>query len=426
MQGCRRSARLLKRAAGLPETVTRAIHHHPDAADTAGPSKRRRRKALVAGSSENNPAQQQQDKPKKAGTLQQEDVQDRGAGSTDQQLPVLGSITNRSDVQQTFDTAAAAAAAAPPAKRGRGRPPRAAAPTAAAAAAEASTDPALPSTARSAGDDSVGPTTAAPPSPAGKTSSRQKPGNSSSSKAASSGPTRAAEQRLWAQGYQAVVGVDEAGRGPLAGPVVAAAAVLPPGAEFALLNDSKQMTEQQRETVYEQLTSHPDVSYAVAVVDEGTIDRINILQAALLAMRTAVEGLAGAGLKPDYVLIDGNKKPPGMDDTPVQTIVKGDTSVTCIAAASVLAKVARDRMMQQLEQPYPQYGFGQHKGYGVPAHRAAIQQHGPCPVHRRSFEPVRSLTKWPGYPKPPGPAAGTVVAARRGGASEAAAGAVGK
>ncbi|KAF6261329.1 ribonuclease H-like domain-containing protein [Scenedesmus sp. NREL 46B-D3] len=221
-----------------------------------------------------------------------------------------------------------------------------------------------------------------------------KASSSGSSVKAANGPSRAAEQAMWAKGYKAVAGVDEAGRGPLAGPVVAAAAVLPDDMEFAGLNDSKQMSEEAREELYEQLTSHPDVRWAVAVVDHETIDEINILQAAMLAMQMAVEGLARC---PDAVLIDGNRRPKGLEHLPMQTLVKGDATSTCIAAASIIAKVTRDRLMVELDAQYPLYGFAQHKGYGVPAHKLAIQQHGPCPEHRRSFEPVKSITGWAGY-----------------------------
>ncbi|WIA32462.1 hypothetical protein OEZ86_003282 [Tetradesmus obliquus] len=213
---------------------------------------------------------------------------------------------------------------------------------------------------------------------------------------------------MWAKGYKAVAGVDEAGRGPLAGPVVAAAAVLPADIQLAGLNDSKQMSEGAREELYEQLTSHPDVAWAVAVVDRETIDEVNILQAAMLAMTRAVQGLARA---PDAVLVDGNRRPAGLEHLPMQALVKGDASSTCIAAASVIAKVTRDRLMLELDAQYPQYGFAQHKGYGVPAHKTAIQRHGPCPEHRRSFEPVKSMTGWAGYGQAAKAAAAAAAAA---------------
>uniref|UniRef100_A0A383WKJ9 Ribonuclease n=1 Tax=Tetradesmus obliquus TaxID=3088 RepID=A0A383WKJ9_TETOB len=240
-------------------------------------------------------------------------------------------------------------------------------------------------------------------------SSKARKGSSSSAKAAA-GPSRAAEQAMWAKGYKAVAGVDEAGRGPLAGPVVAAAAVLPADIQLAGLNDSKQMSEGAREELYEQLTSHPDVAWAVAVVDRETIDEVNILQAAMLAMTRAVQGLARA---PDAVLVDGNRRPACLEHLPMQALVKGDASSTCIAAASVIAKVTRDRLMLELDAQYPQYGFAQHKGYGVPAHKAAIQRHGPCPEHRRSFEPVKTMTGWAGYGQAAKAAAAAAAAAEQ-------------
>ncbi|KAF8071302.1 rnhB [Scenedesmus sp. PABB004] len=211
---------------------------------------------------------------------------------------------------------------------------------------------------------------------------------------AGGGPTRAAEAALWARGFKAVAGVDEAGRGPLAGPVVAAAAVLPPDAEFPGLNDSKQLGEEAREALYAALTSHPGVAWSVAVVDHETIDEINILQATMLAMQRAVQGLPSP---PDHLLIDGNRKPTGLGEMPAQLLVKGDATSTAIAAASVIAKVTRDRLMLDLDAAHPGYGFAQHKGYGVPAHKAAIAALGPCPVHRRSFEPVKSMVGFAGY-----------------------------
>ncbi|KAG2498364.1 hypothetical protein HYH03_003623 [Edaphochlamys debaryana] len=213
---------------------------------------------------------------------------------------------------------------------------------------------------------------------------------------AASGPNRDMENQLMGQGYKAVGGADEAGRGPLAGPVVAAVCVLPqPWAPPPGLHDSKQMDEQTREQVYAALTTDPRVKWAVCVIDHTEIDRINILQAALGAMRRSAEALrAQHGAEAlDYLLVDGNRMPRDLP-CPARTVVKGDATVTAIAAASVLAKVTRDRLMLELEAQYPGYGFGQHKGYGVPAHMEAVARLGPCPVHRRSFEPIKSMTGW--------------------------------
>lgn len=199
------------------------------------------------------------------------------------------------------------------------------------------------------------------------------------------------ERDLWSRGFTLVAGVDEAGRGPLAGPVVAAAAILPViwangGFDQRLidLNDSKQLTEAQRENFYKILTSHPDIRYAIAIVDEATIDRINILQATHRAMNLA---LAQLRPQPQHVLVDGR---PVKTMVPPQTaLVKGDARSYSIAAASVLAKVTRDRMMLDYHEQFPSYGFAEHKGYGTPQHLAAIEKHGPCPIHRRSFAPLK-------------------------------------
>ncbi|GIL84203.1 hypothetical protein Vretimale_15837 [Volvox reticuliferus] len=228
-------------------------------------------------------------------------------------------------------------------------------------------------------------------------------GTNAGTSASRSGPSQDMETQLLAQGYVAVGGADEAGRGPLAGPVVAAVVVLPPQSDPSWspprgLNDSKAMTEEEREAVYEQLTTDPRVKWAVSVVDHGEIDRINILQAALGAMRqSAVQLLQRQQQQQqpmlDFLLVDGNRMPKDLP-VPARTVVKGDATVSCIAAASCIAKVTRDRLMLKLDEQYPQYGFAQHKGYGVPAHMEAIRKYGPSAVHRRSFEPVKSMTGW--------------------------------
>jgi ribonuclease HII len=199
------------------------------------------------------------------------------------------------------------------------------------------------------------------------------------------------ECELWQKGLKLVAGVDEAGRGPLAGPVVAAAVVLPWGwSESGLdsrlcgLNDSKQLTEAQREGYYAILTSHPEIRYAIASADVAIIDRINILQATHHAMNQA---LAQLQPPPEHVLVDG--RPVKSMRFPSTALVKGDARSYSIAGASVLAKVTRDRLMRELDRLYPGYGLAEHKGYGTPQHLAAIQALGPSPIHRRSFAPCR-------------------------------------
>ena len=179
--------------------------------------------------------------------------------------------------------------------------------------------------------------------------------------------------------YRLICGVDEAGRGPLAGPVCAAACVLPDGLQINGLNDSKKLSETRREALYSIIMAEA-VAWAVCLVDEKAIDEINILQATFRAMRGAVSNL---NLTPDICLVDGNQDP-GLG-LPTQTIVKGDASCASIAAASILAKVTRDRLMLEYDTQYPGYGFAAHKGYGTKAHYAAIDALGPCPIHRRSF-----------------------------------------
>jgi ribonuclease HII len=192
------------------------------------------------------------------------------------------------------------------------------------------------------------------------------------------------EKHLWSTGIPLVAGIDEAGRGPLAGPVVAAAAVLP--AEFSLagLNDSKQLTETVRERFFEALTTPGKlVCYGIGLAEPAEIDRLNILRATFLAMERAVRALP---LRPDHLLIDGLPVP--VFHQPQTAVVDGDAKSMSIAAASVIAKVTRDRMMRKWHSEFPQYDFDQNKGYGTRAHLESLQIHGPCPIHRRSFEPV--------------------------------------
>ena len=181
------------------------------------------------------------------------------------------------------------------------------------------------------------------------------------------------------QGYTAVCGVDEAGRGPLAGPVCAAAVILPAGLVIEGVNDSTKLSEKKREELFPVICEKA-LAYGIGWADEREIDEINILQATYRAMKRAVESLP---LTADYALIDGNRMPPLA--IPGTTIVKGDALSMSIAAASILAKVSRDRVMVQFSREYPQYGFEQHKGYGTAAHVQALREDGPCPLHRQSF-----------------------------------------
>lgn len=187
------------------------------------------------------------------------------------------------------------------------------------------------------------------------------------------------------KGYSVVCGVDEAGRGPLAGDVYAAAVILPAGLEIAGLNDSKKLSENKRESLYDVIIEQAQ-SFCIATASIAEIDEINILQASLLAMRRAVAGLS---VKPAFVLVDGNQDP-RLPDAVTQTIVGGDGKSASIAAASILAKVARDRYMKQLDEQYPQYAFAKHKGYGTKLHYALLEEYGVSPVHRKTF--LKKLT----------------------------------
>ena len=187
------------------------------------------------------------------------------------------------------------------------------------------------------------------------------------------------EEGYYAQGIRIICGVDEAGRGPLAGPVCAAAVILPEHLELPDLTDSKKLTDKKRRELYP-IIKEQAIAYGIGFADEKEIDEINILQATFLAMSRALEQL---GVKPDLALIDGNReKDFGI---PVKTVVKGDSLSANIAAASVLAKVTRDDLMVEMAQQYPEYGFEIHKGYGTKAHYAALREHGPCAIHRMSF-----------------------------------------
>ncbi|MBT8079316.1 MAG: ribonuclease HII [Gammaproteobacteria bacterium] len=185
-----------------------------------------------------------------------------------------------------------------------------------------------------------------------------------------------------------ICGIDEAGRGPLAGPVVAAAVILDPQVTIAGLADSKRLSSLRREQLATQIRRHA-VDWSVAWADAAEIDAINILQATMLAMRRAVLGLR---VEPGYVEVDGNRRPEFLFAgrlLPARTIVGGDGTVPSISAASIMAKVARDRLMLAYDRLFPQYGFAQHKGYGTADHRQLLRQHGPCQQHRYSFRPIR-------------------------------------
>ncbi len=184
-------------------------------------------------------------------------------------------------------------------------------------------------------------------------------------------------------GVVRIAGIDEAGRGALAGPVVAAAAILPERFRHRKLNDSKQLSVERREEIYSYLTKHSEIIWSVGIVDNLEIDRINILRASHEAMRIAVAGLP---ILPEHVLIDG--LPVFPFPLPQTAIIDGDCLSLSIAAASVIAKVTRDALMRDFCMRYPQYCFSRHKGYGTGLHLQKLHEHGPCPIHRRSFEPV--------------------------------------
>lgn len=197
--------------------------------------------------------------------------------------------------------------------------------------------------------------------------------------------TKQFEDAARGQGYVRVAGLDEVGRGALCGPVVAAAVILGEDFETEGLDDSKRLTRLQRERLAERVQLKA-VAFAIGWVEPAEIDRINILRASLLAMKRAVESL---GMEPNEVCVDGNQLP--QISFRCRAIVKGDQLVAAISAASILAKVARDAEMAVMDARYPGYGFANHKGYSTPEHLAALQQHGPCEIHRRSFEPVQVL-----------------------------------
>ncbi|MBQ1985475.1 MAG: ribonuclease HII [Clostridia bacterium] len=187
------------------------------------------------------------------------------------------------------------------------------------------------------------------------------------------------ESAAYARGFTAVCGIDEAGRGPLAGPVYAAAVLLPEGLVIEGLNDSKKLSEKKREALFDVIRENA-LAYGIGFADEKEIDEINILQATYLAMHRAYENMQ---ISCDYVLIDGNRMPPM--PVPGETIVKGDAKSPSIAAASILAKVSRDRVMLEYAKQYPEYEFEKHKGYGTKVHTEALLKYGPSPIHRKTF-----------------------------------------
>jgi len=198
------------------------------------------------------------------------------------------------------------------------------------------------------------------------------------------------ESDLWvfekdakAKGFKSIAGIDEAGRGPLAGPVVSAAVILPDGFPVPGVTDSKKLTDKKRRQLYVEIYAHA-IAVAIGIVDAPEIDRINILQASLRSMSLSVKSLFS---QPDFLLIDGTFRIPS--PLPQQPIVRGDSLSISIAAASIVAKVTRDNLMDIYHQEYPQFGFGKHKGYPTRDHRAAIKKFGCCPIHRKSFKGVK-------------------------------------
>lgn len=198
------------------------------------------------------------------------------------------------------------------------------------------------------------------------------------------------EKLLWSRGFKNVVGLDEAGRGPLAGPVVAGAVLINIKATKILkgVNDSKKLSEKQRDFFYKILTNHKDVKWGIGIVSEKIIDKINILEATKLAMKKAVKDLGRAA---DFLLLDGNftlRRAQGEKYIPQRSIIKGDQKVISISAASIIAKVTRDRIMLKYDKKYPEYGFKKHKGYPTEFHRQKIKELGLCRIHRKSFSSV--------------------------------------
>jgi len=200
------------------------------------------------------------------------------------------------------------------------------------------------------------------------------------------------ENKLWRKGFKRIAGLDEAGRGPLGGSVFAAAVIVKKDRKLKLLkvNDSKKLSLKKREELYEILINHPKIEWGIARVSERVIDRINILEATKLSMKRAVDKLkAKSKRKIDFLILDGNFKI--NSNIPQKSIIKADNKVFSCAAASILAKVSRDRMMQRYDKKYPEYGFSKHKGYATKLHFKMLRKYGPCKIHRKSFRPVSNL-----------------------------------
>ncbi|MCX5749575.1 MAG: ribonuclease HII [Candidatus Saganbacteria bacterium] len=195
------------------------------------------------------------------------------------------------------------------------------------------------------------------------------------------------EKALHKKGFSLIAGVDEAGRGPLAGPVVSAAVILPKNFGIIGLDNSKKLSPKRRQELYGIILKKA-VDIGIGIAGEAVVDKINILNATLLSMKRAV---LNTGNPPDFILVDGNKSIPGIN-TPQKTIIGGDGICASIAAASIIAKVTRDKLMMKISKKYPQYSFNEHKGYGTKKHFEALAKYGPCPVHRRSFAPVSLVT----------------------------------
>lgn len=194
------------------------------------------------------------------------------------------------------------------------------------------------------------------------------------------------EKDFYKKGFRSLVGIDEAGRGPLAGPVVAAAVILNPKNKITNLNDSKLLNEDKREKLYEEIMAKADV-VSFAIVGEKIIDEVNILKATFIAMKTAVNNIK---IEIDFILVDGDKEIPNIK-IPQKAIISGDKLCSSISAASIIAKVERDRIMKELDKKYPQYGFFKNKGYGTEEHLQALYKHGPSPYHRKSFNLSKQL-----------------------------------
>lgn len=195
------------------------------------------------------------------------------------------------------------------------------------------------------------------------------------------------ERALYAQGYQAIAGIDEVGRGPLAGPVVTACVILPKNCKIAGLNDSKKIPKSKHETIYQAVLENA-LGVGIGIVDQETIDQVNIYEAIKLGMLAAIEQLEGEVAIPDYLLIDAMTL---HIDIPQQSIIKGDANSLSIAAASIVAKVTRDRIMADYDRQFPGYGFAQNAGYGTAEHLAGLEKYGITPIHRKTFEPIKGM-----------------------------------